>query len=198
MLPQYRRSCHALFTMLAIAWICIAGSLCAGNPGQWQTVRDVNGQSVDPFSQTAKAIVFVFAKPDCPISNRYAPEIKRLHAQFSRKGVVFWLVYPDADLAPETIRKHVKDYAYPCAALRDTTHRLVQLCRARVTPEAAVLTPDGQLVYHGRIDDRYVAFGKWRPAPTRRDLQDTLAALLDGKEIPPSKPAIGCAISPLE
>jgi peroxiredoxin len=159
-------------------------------------VIDLSGQPVNPFSSKAKAVVFLFVKTDCPISNRYAPEVKRLCSQFARKGVLFWLVYPDSSVSPEAIRKHAKEYDYPCAILRDPSHSLVQLCKAQVTPEAAVLTPDRQLVYHGRIDDRYVTFGKSRPAPTRRDLQEALTALLDSKPIPSSEPAIGCAISP--
>ena len=198
MFPGRRISRRALFLAVATSCFFLLGHVCSGSDSQWQTVRDVNGQPVDPFSQSAKAVVFVFARTDCPISNRYAPEVRRLHSQFSRKGVVFWLVYPESDLTPDAIRKHVKDYAYPCAALQDTTHRLVQFCRARVTPEAAVLTADGQLVYHGRIDDRYVAFGKWRPAPTRRDLEDAINAVLQGNPPPTSKPAVGCTISPAQ
>ena len=30
--------------------------------------------------------VLIFISTDCPISNRYAPEIKRLHDEFAPKG----------------------------------------------------------------------------------------------------------------
>jgi hypothetical protein len=55
------------------------------------------------------------------------------------------------------------------------------------------------MLYRGRIDDRYVAFGKARPAPTRRDLEETLDALLEGKlPEPVTTTAIGCFIADLE
>ncbi|HXG46916.1 MAG TPA: peroxiredoxin, partial [Methylomirabilota bacterium] len=113
-------------------------------------------------------------------------------------GVAFWLVYADGTVSADAIRRHVREYDYPCAALRDPEHRLVEFCGAKVTPEAAVIAPDGRVVYRGRIDDRYVAFGKWRPAPTRRDLFEALSAALEGRSVVPGGPAVGCTISPAE
>ena len=57
---------------------------------------DLEGQSVDPLERgEARARVFVFVRTDCPISNRYAPEIKRLHERYRDQGVAFDLVYVD-------------------------------------------------------------------------------------------------------
>ena len=61
-------------------------------------------------------------------------------------------------------------------------HALVTVAAATVTPEAAVFA-GGRLVYHGRIDDRYVDLGLERPSPTKRDLADALAAVLAGKPV---------------
>ena len=77
-------------------------------------------------------------------------------------------------------------------------HALVEAAGARVTPEAALFVPGAggaRLVYHGRIDDRFVEFGRMRPAPTTHELEDAIAAVLAGKAVPrASAPAIGCAI----
>ena len=44
--------------------------------------------------------MLIFAASDCPISNRYVPEIARLTNEFSPQGVRFWWVYPNgADTA---------------------------------------------------------------------------------------------------
>lgn len=160
---------------------------------------DLSGKLVDPFaSPHTKAIVFVFVSTECPISNRYAPEVRRLAEQFSKQGVSFWLVYPLRDETREAIEEHLKAYDYPPHALRDPRHELVELSGARVTPETAVFVPstDGpKLVYRGRIDDRYIDFGKWRREPTSRDLEGALKAILSGAE-PETKitNAIGCFI----
>src|SRR5881296_1094780 len=49
---------------------------------------DLAGRPLDPFdSANAKAVVLIFVGTDCPISNRYAPEIRRLDEEFVRSGV---------------------------------------------------------------------------------------------------------------
>jgi hypothetical protein len=156
---------------------------------------DLAGGLVNPFQGSeADATVFVFIRPDCPISNRYAPEVRRLSERF--KTVQFWVVYPDSDLSVDEIQKHLAEYRFGVVALRDPKLELVDLCQAGVTPEAAVFDQAKKLVYRGRIDDRFVAFGKSRPAPTQLDLADVLTALSEKEPLlPRSQPAIGCPIN---
>ncbi len=159
---------------------------------------DLDGNEVDPLQSDAVS-VFVFTRTDCPISNRYAPEIRRIYERFEPQGVAFWLVYVDPDESAEVIRGHLADYAYPLPALRDPRHALVSLTGASVTPEAAVFVGPERMIYRGRIDDWYVDFGKSRAAATRHDLQDVLQALLDGHDVTPSTtPTVGCFIADLE
>lgn len=158
-------------------------------------VRDLDGHTLDPLAGAKAATVLLFVDPECPISNAYAPEVRRLHEEFALRGVCFWLVYADPERTPDEIRAHIEAYAYPMRALFDSAHELVERCGATLTPEACVFTAAGELVYRGRIDDRYVDFGKQRAAPTTRDLRAALEALLAGER--PEQPwpgAIGCAI----
>jgi hypothetical protein len=188
---------------LHLAAAVLAGTLLpAAARGAEETLalRDVDGREVRPLQGTGTtAAVFLFVRTDCPISNRYAPEVLRLHELFAVRGVAFWLVYPDPAESPDAIRAHVKAFAYPMPALRDPDHALTDAAGVRVTPEAAVYATaeDGaRLVYHGRIDDRQVDFGRARPAPTRRDLEDVLTALIEGRPAPlASAPAVGCFIA---
>ncbi|HKS35851.1 MAG TPA: redoxin family protein [Verrucomicrobiae bacterium] len=159
-------------------------------------VFNLSGELTNPFqASNAVATVFIFVATDCPISNRYAPEVQRLHAEFSPRGVAFWLVYADRTTTSEAIQKHLKDYGYAIPALRDTEHSLVKRTGATVTPEAVVFGRNREIAYRGRIDDRYVELGQMRRAATRKDLQETLAAMLAGKPVPvPTTRAIGCHI----
>jgi hypothetical protein len=158
---------------------------------------DLENRNVDPFEATnSSAIVLIFIRSDCPISNRYAPEIRRLQEQFRALGAAFWLVYPDSDVTPEEIRSHLLEYQLQCNVVRDPKQELVRLCQARVTPEAAVFVPGRKLVYHGRIDDRFVAFGSERKEPTQHELQDVLAAVTSGQPVTTiHAAAVGCTIS---
>src|SRR5207244_4968875 len=101
----------------------------------------------------------------CPISNRYAPEVQRVVSEFSSKGVVFRLVYPNPADRAAAIHEHMAAFSYAGAleALRDPAHALVKFTKATITPEAAVVV-GGRVVYHGRIDDRYVDLGLERPS----------------------------------
>lgn len=159
----------------ALAALALAG--CGGE--SLDGVRDLAGEPVDPFAG-AKATVTLFVDSDCPVSNRFAPEMRRLYEKYAPRGVDFWLVYPDPRISPQTIREHMRTYDYPMRALRDPEHTLVALAKARVTPEAGVFVPDRRLVYHGRIDDRYVDIGRQRAQPTRHDVDEVLAAVLAG------------------
>lgn len=183
---------------LIVALLCLGGLDHLGWAGSSGSPVDLDGKAIDPLvTSRAKATVLFFLKPDCPISNRYAPEIGRLHARFG-KDVTFWLVYPDVDLAPDEIRKHIHEFKYPGNPVRDPAHRLVEFCLAKVTPEAAVISSDGHLAYHGRIDNRHVAFGRSRPEATHRDLELAIESVLQGRPVPPGEPAVGCAIAPVE
>jgi hypothetical protein len=161
-------------------------------------VRDLQNQPADAFAGAEnKAVVFIFVRTDCPISNRYAPEIERLKKKYAQH-IVFRLVYPDPETTAAQIESHLKDFGLSAAPLRDPTHQLVRKARVKVTPEAAVFLPDGREVYHGRIDDRYVDFGKERPAPTRHDLDEALQLVLQGKPVAQaSTAAVGCYITEL-
>jgi len=140
--------------------------------------------------------VFVFVSVECPVSNRYAPDVRRLHDQFKTQGVDTVLVYPNPADTANKIREHLKAFAYPVRALRDPSHELVKVTGAKVTPEAAVYNARGMLTYRGRIDDRYVRIGVERPAATRHDLADAIVATLAGKPIaPPRTDAVGCFIA---
>src|SRR5438309_409921 len=97
------------------------------------TLPALDGRRVDPLANTrAKAVVLLFTRSDCPISNRYAPEVERLYERFHDRGIDFWLVYVDPSEPEQTIRKHVGEYGYRFGALVDRRHELVAVAKATV------------------------------------------------------------------
>jgi peroxiredoxin len=189
------------FPRSVAAILLVAVIVCADEPTAIQLrLPDLDGRQIEPLrARDAKAVVFIFIRTDCPISNRYAPEVRRLHEKFASSGVRFWLVYLDPDESTQVIRNHIKEYEYRLSALRDKGHKLVKMTGVQVTPEAAVFSPTGRMVYRGRIDDWYVAFGKARPSPTTRDLEQVLEAMLEGKQVTSrTTVAIGCFIPDLQ
>lgn len=152
--------------------------------------------SIVPLSAADPIRVLVFTSTDCPISNRYAPEIQRLAVTFAAH-VTFVLVYPVSSDSPALIREHRRKYGYTIESIRDTGLQLVEHTGVTVTPEVAVMAGE-RMVYRGRIDDRYVELGRERAQPTTHDLEVALAAAVAGKKIAtPRTRAVGCFLSDL-
>lgn len=149
-------------------------------------------------SGTDRPVVLLFVTTECPVSNRYAPEIQRLATKYSKRAD-FWLVYADPQDTPEQIATHLKEYSLRIAAVRDPGFALAHRSHARVTPEAALFDRNRNLVYHGRIDNRFIRFGTERPSATQHDLDDAVQEVLDGKPVKTAEtPAVGCYIADLQ
>ena len=187
-------------------WLLLSLWLASGGDGPEgpslreddKQITDFDGRPVDPFVGDARATVLAFIEADCPISNRYAPELNRLHAEYSGRGVTFWLVYPGPeDVA--VLRAHHREYGLSAPALRDPEYRLVDRAGITIAPEAAVFTADRRLVYRGRLDDRAVNLTVWRSTPRDRDLALALDGVLAGtaRRLVTTQ-AVGCYIKPLQ
>jgi len=163
---------------------------------------DLDGHPIALLPSSAPAIVLFFTASDCPIANRYEPEMLRLEQEFASSGVEFWWVYPNPGDTADSIRRHQMQFTARVRVIRDTQQSLVQISHATVTPEAAILVPaNGTLreVYRGRIDDRYIALGQERPHALHHELEEAIAALLAKRAIPtPGGHPVGCSIVPLQ
>ena len=160
---------------------------------------DLAGKPIDPFASKSRVEVFLFVRTDCPITNRYAPELQRINQEFSQRGVRFWLIYPDSTETAAAIENHVAQYHFPGEPLRDPQHKLVELAHATVAPEAAVFDSSGKLMYHGRIDDRYIEIGKSRQTAQVHDLENAIEAVLTGKPVAEAETrAVGCSLADVE
>ena len=147
----------------------------------------------------AAVTVALFTQSDCPISNRYAPDILALYEKFHPQGVNFYLLFVDPRQSPEAIRSHLKEYGYPFPALRDPEHSFATFAGATVTPEAVVFDANRRIVYRGRIDDLFADFGKSRSDATSHYLAEAIEATLAGRPVAePVTKAIGCYIADLQ
>lgn len=185
-------------TLLA-SLLAVASSLSAPPARQGASAIDadaLDGRRVAvPGGRGTKATVLVFVSHDCPISNQYAPEINRIVRSYAPRGIDLYLVYADAEMTAAAAREHAREYGYTCRALLDPARRLVRFAGAAVTPEAVVFGQRGELLYRGRIDDRYPRPGLRRGQVTSPDLRNALDAILAGEPVPvPATTAVGCFI----
>jgi hypothetical protein len=178
---------------LLLVWGCAAATL-AMPPF---SLTDTAGHLHTPAEWAAKrAVVLLFVSTDCPLSNRYVPELKRIESAYGPRGVAFYAVQGDATIAADEVRRHAKEFAYTFPYLLDPEESLAAYTGATATPQAAVLSPRWALLYLGRIDNRLEDFGHERVQVTQFDLRETLDAVLAGKPVPhPRTKALGCAIT---
>ena len=194
----HRAICAACLLLYAAA----LASCDAGAPAPQPPV-DLQGVAQDPLAEMRDvAVVLLFVRTDCPISNRYVPRLLALQRDFAAEGVAFVLVYPDPSESPDDIAAHHAEYGIDTATfhtLRDIEHRLVTTCGATMTPEAAAYVPSDagpRLIYRGRIDDQFVDYGKTRAEPTTHDLRQALMMVTTGPTPPAQRTtqAVGCPI----
>ena len=165
----------------------------------WVSRLDVQGRSQQPFEDPeCKAVALLFFMQDCPIANSYVPEINRLHEQYAGRGVTLLVVQVDPKISVQQAAEHQQEYGLKPAVVLDQKHEWVTLAGATRTPEAAVFSREGKLLYRGRIDNRYVAVGKQRPGATKHDLADAMEAIALGRSVlQATTEAVGCYIPEL-
>jgi peroxiredoxin len=174
----------------------LAAAYCALAASPNYSLRDTSGKTYTESDLSQhKITVFVFVAIDCPNSNTYAPLLARLHREYSPRGVAFFNVYSDPSETADTVRKHDADFGVPFPALLDPQQVLARQTGARSTPEAVFLGHDGRELYRGRVNNRFVDFGKTRFSATKEDLREALDAILENKPVAhPVTKVLGCAI----
>ena len=152
---------------------------CAvGGAGTMPVLRTPDGRELPMVAVVGgRGLVLVFVSVDCPIANRFLPEIESLGARSAPEGLPVVYVYASPFESDAQVLAQRRAHRYG----------------ATVTPEAVLLRPDGSCAYRGRVNDQYTAPGQGRPAPTRHDLAEAMREFLD-RGIPGQRlvPAVGC------
>ncbi len=141
--------------------------------------------------------MYVFVLEECPITRKYAPELKRIQTDYERRGVTFAMVHLDPSADAKSSAAFKKEFAFTMTQILDTKHELARKAGVKNVP-SAVLYMGEKPVYVGRIDDRFPQLGVERRAPTRKDLRIALDEVLAGKPVSmPRTSAVGCALPTL-
>lgn len=182
--------------MRVFAGLLLLASSCL-SAGPDFHLRDTSGAIHTGAEWTGhKAVVLFFVTTDCPVANGYVPEMNRIRDAYASKGVAVYGVQAETAVADDAVARYAKEFRFAFPLLLDPRQVLVKLADATVTPQAAVLSAEGTVLYLGRIDNRVEDFGKTRFQASQADLRDALDAVLSGKPVPrPKTRSIGCAIN---
>ena len=136
-------------------WVLLAATASALLAGPKFTLTDTSGAThTEAEWKKSSGVVLYFITTDCPVSNGYVPEMNRIAKDYAQRGLKFYGVIADTDTPLADVRKHAQDFSYTFPILIDPHQVLIKFSNADVTPEAAALTPQGELKYLGRIDNQ--------------------------------------------
>jgi peroxiredoxin len=142
-----------------------------------------------------KGVVLFFLEPDCPVVNDYAAAMERLSDRYSVQGIVFYGVYSRGSVSAEVAARHAAEAGLSFPVLLDPAQVVAGEAGVRRTPEAALLAPDGQVLYGGRIDARYEPGNAGRSPAGPGDLEAALAAVAhDEMPLVTETRAYGCPL----
>lgn len=135
-------------------------------------------------------VVFVFLSAECPVAQRYAMRLKRLHSKYLDRQVTVFGVYSNVNDSIDDVKNYLIKAEYTFPIIKDSDGRLARHLNATMTPQAHLIDTSGVLRYRGAIDDnRYVTRVK------HEYLIDALTAVITGEKVSIEEtPAFGCTI----
>ena len=184
-------------TLQAILVAAIAAAAVHAQSAPQFALRDTAGavHRQDEWANK-RAIVVFFKTVECPLSNGYVPEMNRIFKTYADRGVAFYAVEADTTIPEAEVRRHAKEFEFAFPMLLDPKQTLVRLAGATATPEVAVLSNTGKVLYLGGIDNKVEDFDKRRTVITEHDLRDALDDMLAGKPVRRARTkVVGCVIN---
>ena len=153
---------------------------------------DLNSRTL-PIGKSAT--VYLFMGPECPISRTYSPEIARIAARDEARGISWIMIFPEYDISADVIRTFQREYSLSLPSVDDSSQKFACNLGAQIIPSVVVLDANRNVLYRGRIDDRYKGLGVSYGPPTKRDIADVVDAIADGHPLPyASTIAVGCVL----
>jgi peroxiredoxin len=158
-------------------------TLPAASDGKAVALKDLLAKS--------KAVAVVFIATKCPVSNAYNTRMAALGKEYAAKGVLFVGINSNKTEPAAEVKEHAKAHGFTFPVVKDEGNKVADAYGAAKTPEVYVLSPKGDLLYHGRIDESQDDAKNVRSP----DLRNALEAILSGKPVPTAETkAFGCTI----
>jgi len=180
----------------ALPFLLLTSLLHAAPPAE---LPATDGKTYAPLDAGGKkAVVLFFVSPFCSTTRPFMKEINAISADYADRAAIA-LIHSDSEITLETAFQHADIEQVKTSVLIDKEQLLAKHLGATLTPEAFIVSPKGQVLYKGRINDLYLGPTKRQRAATTKDLRNALDAILAGKPVPePQEQAQGCKIGGLK
>ncbi len=136
----------------------------------------------------------------CPYAIAVWPRVIRLAKSIREKGVNTIAINPNIhpdypEDSPQAMKEKVAEWGIDFPYLADTDQSVSKALNAQCTPDIYLYSSDGELYYHGRIDD----YWKDESQVTAEELAPAIDAMVAGRDAPSIQhPTIGCSIKWLD
>jgi peroxiredoxin len=206
-----KRSLWFLLTLVMIAAIGLtltthesadASVADAAQPAPGFTLTDTHGKQHKLSDFAGKFVVLEWLNHDCPFVHKHydSKNMQTLQARYTGKGVIWLSIVSSAPgkqghySADDLNRLTAEKGASPTAVLLDPDGAVGKLYGAKTTPHMFVISPKGEILYKGAIDDRRSTDLEDVPK-ARNFVVEALDAAMAGKpvEIAATQP-YGCAV----
>lgn len=177
---------------LAVTMLLLIVAICpaAGSdetevpPARFLTALDLEGRVHHiGKEENLKGVALVFISTECPIARGFIPELNRLNDSLAGQPIKLLGIISDPTTTRAAAMKFQKEFEIKFSVLFDASGEIAEVLKPTHVPEAFVIDAHSQVIYRGRIDDRYPEVGKRRPQPTTHDLADAIKALTADQKI---------------
>jgi len=143
-----------------------------------------------------KAIVLFVQGNGCPLVRKRVPQLKRLREAYASKGVLFWMINPNAQDSRSEVVKEASEFDIDLPILLDPTQLVSQGLKITRTAEAIVIEPNSwRIAYRGAIDDQ-LNYESQKPEAQHEYPKEALESFLAGKAVKTEITAApGCVVS---
>jgi len=140
--------------------------------------------------------LYLFLLDDCVICQDYTPTLNNLHEEHGEL-VTFVGLFPNFSSKPEKIEQFAEKYSITFDLQTDYFKTMAAALGATITPEAVLVNVStDEILYRGRIDNKFVRRGKRRHVVTDHTLAAAIElALADSNAKTEYRDAVGCYIN---
>lgn len=165
------------------------------------TLNDAKGIAHSLKGQMGEnGLLVAFTCNHCPYAIAVWPRLIRHAATLKEMGIQAVAINPNIhpdypqDSVP-AMQEKLAQWGIDFPYLADETQAVARAFGAQCTPDIYLFNGEGELYYHGRIDD----YWKDEAKVTAEELLPAAQAMVDGRGVPqPQHPTIGCSIKWLE
>jgi len=172
-------------------------ALRVGSKAPGFSLPGVDGETYSLAGFAGKqAVVVILSCNHCPYVVMYEDRMVQVQADYAARGVQLIAICANDDVkypadSFEAMKQRAAEKGFNFPYVRDASQQVARAYGAAVTPEVFVVSAEGVIVYHGRLDDNAQDSSRVKT----HDLRNALDQLLAGEEVTvKDTEPVGCSI----